>query len=436
MSLFNSSLFKHPEFKKYFANISWLMAEKILRAIVNLFVGAYVARYLGPEQFGLLSYAVSFVFLFSPLIMLAHEGIIVRELVNSPEQRDTILGTSFWLKMMGAVLAFLALAGILPLTSNDFYTNLLIFFIAGGLFLQSFNVIDSYFQSKILSRNVVVPQICQLIISSLVKLFLIFIKAPLLWFALIFLLDNFILEIFLIFVYKKQHFSLSAWQFSCPMAKNILRMSLPLFFSGIFISIYMRIDQMMIKEMLGTRSVGTYAVAVTVCELWYFLPMIITSSFFPAILEAKKMNNNLYSSRIQRLYKLMVALSVGIAISLTILAKPIILLLFGEQYSPAIDVIKIYIWINIFVSLGVASGKWLLSEGLQIFSIYRTLLGAIINILMNFLLIPKLQLIGAAISALFSYFTATFIINLIPREDFRKNAILMYKAFFPFFKEH
>ena len=136
-----------PNLHKILANIGWLFGDKVLRMGVGLLVGVWIARYLGPEQFGLLSYAVSFVFLFSPLIMLAHEGIIVRELVNSPEQRDTILGTSFWLKMMGAVLAFLALAGILPLTSNDFYTNLLIFFIAGGLFLQSFNVIDSYFHS-------------------------------------------------------------------------------------------------------------------------------------------------------------------------------------------------------------------------------------------------------------------------------------------------
>ena len=133
---------------KYFKNTSWLFAEKILRMVVGLFVGIWVARYLGPEQFGLFSYAQSFVGLFTAFATLGLDGIVVRELVKDKSRRDELIGSAFWLKLIGAFVVLIILAIAIHFTSNDSYTNYLVFIIASATIFQSFNVVDFYFQSK------------------------------------------------------------------------------------------------------------------------------------------------------------------------------------------------------------------------------------------------------------------------------------------------
>jgi len=123
------------------------MGERILRMIVALFVGVYVARYLGPARFGLLSYAGSFVGLFGALATLGLDGIVVRELVKSPERRVELLGTAFCLKIGGAILLWVAILAAVPLTKNDLQTNSLIAIIAFAAIFQAFNVIDFNYQA-------------------------------------------------------------------------------------------------------------------------------------------------------------------------------------------------------------------------------------------------------------------------------------------------
>ena len=179
--------------------------------------------------------------------------------------------------------------------------------------------------------------------------------------------------------------------------------------SGMVISIYMKIDQVMIKEMLGAEQVGQYAAAVRLSEAWYFVPMAITSSVFPAIINAKKQSEELYYQRLQKLYDLMVWLAVAIALPTTFLAPWVIRVLYGEAFLPAAGVLSIHIWAGVFVFLGVASGKWLLTENLQIFSTINTSIGAIVNIILNYILIKSMGINGAAISTLISYFIAAYL---------------------------
>jgi len=176
-------------FKRYFANTSWLMGHRVLTMVVALFVGVYVARYLGPERFGLLSYAGSFVGLFTALATLGLDGIMVRELVKSPERRDELLGTAFWLKAGGAILMWIGIVAAIPFTNNDTQTNILIIIIAFAVIFQAFNVIDFNYQAEVKSKYVVYIQLIQLAVSSITKLIFIWISAPLVWFACVFLLD-------------------------------------------------------------------------------------------------------------------------------------------------------------------------------------------------------------------------------------------------------
>ena len=415
---------------KYFKNTSWLFGEKILRMIVGLFVGIWVARYLGPEQFGLFSYAQSFVGLFTAIATLGLDGIVVRELVKDGSRRDELIGTAFWLKLFGAFVVLLILAIAINFTSNDTYTNTLVFIIASATIFQSFNVVDMYFQSKVMSRYVVYANIISLTISSIIKVILILNEVPLIAFAWVILFDSFVLGCgFIYFFLINSTFKIQYLKFSKITAVDLVKDSWPLILSGIVISIYMKIDQVMIKEMLDSEAVGQYAAAVRLSETWYFIPMVIASSLFPAIINAKKVSEELYYARLQKLYDLMVWMAIAIAIPMTFMSDWIVGLLYGEQYNQAGNVLMIHIWAGIFVFLGVASGKWFISENLQIFSIINTSIGAIVNIGLNNILIQKIGIEGAALSTLISYASAAYL-SLLLHKKTRKNFINLSKSLF------
>ena len=417
----------HSGFRKYFANTSWLMTERILRMIVALFVGVYVARHLGPERFGLLSYANSFVGIFIALATLGLDEVVVRELVKTPELREKLLGTSFCLKLVGTLLMWAAILVVIPLTKNDFQTNILIIIISFGAFFQAFNVIDFSFQAEVKSKFVVHAQFSQLIVSSIVKIILIFNEAPLIWFASVFCLDALVLAMGLVFAYLYNGDKLFCWKWSYETSKHLLHDSWPLILSGVVVSVYMKIDQVMIKEMLGAKEVGLYAAAVKLSEAWYFLPMAIASSLFPAIINARAYQKEVYYQRLHNLYDLMVWIAVTIAIPTTLLSNLIIELLYGVAYLGSSSVLIIHIWSGVFVFLGVASSKYLLAENYIKKTFYRTALGALLNIILNYYLIKIMNINGAAISTLVSHFFAAYFYDFLDK-DLRGMFILKTKS--------
>jgi len=415
-----------PGFKRYFANTGWLFFEKVLRGGISFLIGVYVARYLGPANYGLLSYSASFVFLFSTVATLGLDRIVVRELVKDEKKREELLGTAFFLKITGSFLLLGILVLAVKFAKNDNFTNLLIFVIASATIFQSFNIIDFYFQSRVLSKYAVYARITSMSLSAGIKLLLIFLRAGLLYFAGVMVAESIFLAIGLIIAYSKQKLNIFEWKVKFSLAKKLLQDAWPLALSGIAISIYMRIDQVMIKEMLDTEAVGNYAVAVKLSEVWYFIPTIITGSLFPAIINAKKISENLYHERLRKLYSLMIWLAMGIAIPITFLANDVIRILFGTQYQAAADVLQIYIWASVFVFLGVASSQYLIAENYTKISFFRTIIGTVVNIILNVILIPMYGINGAAIATLASQCAVTFSIIFIPKTY--KNSILMLKS--------
>lgn len=420
----------HEGFLRYAKNTSWLMGEKILRMFIGLFVGIWVARYLGPEQFGLLSYAQSFVFLFTAIATLGLDSIVVRELVKNGSQRDIILGTAFTLKLIGAI-------GILPIlwiavqfTSNDSYTNLLIFITAGATIFQSFNVIDFYYQSTVMSKYVALSNTISLLLSSFIKVILILNHASLVAFAWLGVFDAVVVMAGFLYSYiTKTGHRLGHWRFDRGQAKQLLRDSYPLIISSVMISLYMRIDQVMIKEMLDTNAVGQYAAAVRLSEAWYFIPMAVCSSLFPAIVNAKQVSQELYFQRLRQLYTIMIWSAIMIAIPVTLLSPLFISLLYGEAYSQAVTILQYHIWTGIFVGLGVASSGFLNIENLNHLAMYRTGLGLLINILLNLLLIKKVGAVGAAIATFFAQVFAAYLYDLL-HPSLRANFWLKTNSFF------
>ena len=419
----------HSGFRKYFANTSWLLGERALRIAVSLFVGIYVARYLGPERFGLLSYALSFVGIFVALATLGLDEVVVRELIKTPGQREKILGTSFLLKLVGTLLMWAAILVAIPLTENDLQTNILIIIIAFGTVFQAFNVIDLNFQAKVKSKYVVLAQFVQLIISSIVKIILVVNEAPLIWFASVYSLDVIVLAMGLVFAYLYNGDNIFSWKWSFETSKYLLHDSWPLILAGVVISVYMKIDQVMIKEMLGAKEVGLYAAAVKLSEAWYFIPMAIASSLFPAIINAKVYQKEVYYQRLQKLYDLMVWIAIAIALPTTFLSTLVVEFLYGKEYLGSSSVLIIHIWTAVFVFLGVASSKYLLAENFIKKTFYRTFIGALLNIIMNYYLIGIIGIQGAAISTLVSHFFAAYFYDILDK-DLRIMFIMKTKSLF------
>ena len=428
------ALRKQSNFRKYFANTSWILGERILRMGVSLFVGIYVARYLGPERFGLLSYASSFVGIFAALATFGLDEVVVRELVKTPEQREKILGTSFLLKLVGTLLMWAAILVAIPFTENDFQTNILIIIIAFGVLFQAFNVIDLSFQADVKSKYVVHAQFVQLIISSIVKIILVFNEAPLIWFASVFFLDAIVLALGLVFTYLHNSNKIFSWKWSYETSKNLLHDSWPLIFAGIVVSVYMKIDQLMIKEMLGAKEVGLYAAAVKLSEAWYFIPMAIASSLYPAIINARVFQKEVYYQKIQNLFDLMVWIAVSIALPTTFLSTLVVEFLYGKEYLGSSSVLIIHIWTGVFVFLGVASSKYLLAENFIKKTFYRTFIGALLNIIMNYYLIRIIGIEGAAISTLVSHFFAEYLYDFFDKDlrnmfIFKTKSLLFYRLY-------
>ena len=389
-------LAKNKGFIKYFNNTSWLLLQRIFRILSGLFIGIWVTRFLGPNQFGILSYAQSFVALFAAFSSLGLNRLLTRELVINPDEENVLLGTSFILQTIGSLILTGFLIIGLSVIDHDPITNQIIILLAIPTFLQSFGIIDNLYQSRVQGKFSAVVNIINIVISAIIKVTLIYFEAPLLYFVYALILDAIILALGFTLSYSKWYNSISNWKFSTPKAKSLLKDSWPMIMSGIIVTIYMKVDQIMIHEYLAADQVGIYSAAARLSEAWAFIPTILTTSLFPAIVNAKKKNEKLYYQRIQKLYDLMVYLSLAIAIPMSFLSNWLVVLLYGLPFEESGPVLALHIWGSIFIFLGVARGGWILNENLQRYSIYYLGAGMIANIILNFILIPTQGIIGAA----------------------------------------
>lgn len=399
-----------PGFSKILANIGWLTIGKLLQMMVGVLVGVWVARYLGPAEFGQISYALAFVGLVAPLASMGVDSLAVRDLVREPEEKDEILGTIFVLKLFGGCLVlpivFILVTFFPP---EQPLTRWLVLIVATGMVFQSFNVIDLWFQSQVSSKATVITNISVLFLSTVIKVGLILTEAPLIAFALAGLAEIILGSLGLVAAYRIHRKYIVRWRMRRSRAVQLLSEGWPLILSSFTISIYMRIDQVMLGNMLGEQSVGVYASALKVSEAWYFVPLILTQSVSPAIIKARGISEELYYQRLQQLFTLLAAISYSIAITMTFLSDEFMTLLYGQMYASAGSILAIHIWTGVFVSLGVVRNLWVINEGHTRFSFYATAVGALVNVGLNLILIPKYAGVGAAIATVLSQCTAALL---------------------------
>lgn len=409
-----SALEGREEVRQVIGNTGWLFADKLMRMGVGLLVSVWVARYLGPAQFGMLSYATAFVALFGALATLGLDGIVVRELVRNPDDSQEILGTAFALRLAGGLLALLMAVAVASwLRHGEQTLRWLVAIIAAGAVFQAFDVIDFWFQANVLSKHTVMAKNAAFSVASLARVGLILSHAPLILFAGVSLLEVVLGAAGLIIVYRRNGGFPGEWRSNAARCRRLLGDSWPLILSGFSVAIYMKIDQVMLGEMAGDRVVGIYSSAIRISEIWYFLPMIIVSSVFPAVIQAKERDEGLYVRRMQRLFRLMTAISLAIAVPMTFLSEWVVVTLFGQGFAAAAPVLAIHIWAALFVFLGVAQGPWDLAENLTRLALFRISSGAFINVVLNVFLIPAYGAVGAAVATVVSQAFAAVFLNVV-----------------------
>lgn len=386
-----------PNLVKIVDNIGWLFFDKVLRMGVGLLVGVWVARYLGPEQYGVLNFALAVTGMFGAIAGLGLQGIVVRDIVRDPESARLTLGTAAVLQLAGGFAAFLlALAAIAYLRPDDALARSIVAILGAMMLFKASESAVYWFESQVQSKYTVLVQNTVFLVFAVIKVALIVNQAPLTAFVWAMLVEAATTAFILIAVMGLCGPALNSLRASYARAKFLLKDSWPLVFSGITIMIYTRIDQVMLGQMLGDEVVGVYSAALRISEVWYFIPTTIAASVFPSILQAKKQSEESYLMRLQKLYDLMVLISIGIAVPMTILAKPLVILLYGDEYAVGGTVLMIHIWGSLFMFLGVASGKWFLAEGRQLLTLQRHAVGALVNVIFNFMLIPRFGAVGAA----------------------------------------
>lgn len=403
-----------PGLRKIIGNTGWLFAYQILHMSVGLLVGVWVARYLGPEQFGLYSYAIAFMALFGTFMTLGLEGIVVRDMVREPATQPEILGTTFVIRALGGCLSFaIALGAITLIRPDDTLARWLVAILGLGMVFRVFDVIDFRFQSQVQSRHTVTVKSVALILGLIARLGLIFAKAPLIAFIAVTAGEVMAGGIGLVVAYQANGQSLKTWQVSLKRARNLLSQSWPLILSGLAASINLKVDQVMLGEMVGNAEVGVYAAAARLSEVWYFIPTAIAASTFPALIRSKDASEAVYYNRLQQLYNFLGGTALVVAVAATFVAKPAIALLYGPAYAKTGTILAIHIWASLFVFMREARAKWIITEGLFKFGLVCNSLGALVNVVANWFLIPHYGGIGAAIATVISYTTASYLANFI-----------------------
>jgi polysaccharide transporter, PST family len=413
-------------------NTGWLFSDRILRMGASLIVGVWVARYLGVKQYGLFNYALAFVSLFSPIFTLGLDDVLVRHLVSKSSNKEELLGTAFWLKLLGGIASVLVAVGCMFfLGEKDTLKIWLVTILAVTGIFRAVDTIELWFQSQVKSKYTVIAKNAAYLLNTLIKVGLILIKAPLIAFAWVTLAEFVMNAISLVMIYQAKGFSVWLWTWSFSAAKTLLKESLPLIFSGFAILIFMKIDQIMLGQMIGDSEVGIYSAAVRISEIWYFIPTTVVSSVGPSIYAAKEKSETLYYKRIRQLLRLMAFISIAISLPMTFLSGNIIMAMFGSGYAEAGPILAVHIWTSLFVFMGVATSPWFVAEGLNNVSLGKTLLGAILNIILNLLLIPKYAGLGAAIATIISQAVAAFISNVFDKRT-HKLFKLQLQSLLPF----
>jgi len=415
---------------KTLKNSGWLVGDKIFYMAIGVFVTAIVARYLGPGNFGQFNYALAFVALFTAISTLGMETLTVKAIVDKSYDEGTILCTSLFMRICGGiVLTLMAVVAIRIIEPSDTNLHILVLIMSFTMILKSLEVIEYWVQAYQKAKVSSLIRMCAYVVIATLKILMVVMGGTLVTYALIYLLDAAIIGTALMIAYFRIREKVSLWRINFEYARSILSQSWYLILSGLMVTLYMRIDQVMLGSMLPDRlELGVYSAAVRVAEMWYFVPMAIITSFKPVIMNNKLKDEASYLRSVQLLYTIVVWLGIGFGIFILLCSKPIVFILYGADYMKAASILSISVWAGTFAMLGSARGTWLICEGLQRYTPIYIFVGCISNILLNYLLIPQYGGFGAAAVTLVSQMLVAIVVPAFFKET-RVSTMMMVTAF-------
>ena len=376
------------------------MAEKAVRLVLNVGVGFWVARYLGPDRFGVFNYGLALVGLVSLLAELGLESVVRRELIRAPARAAELVATTSGLRLVGGMIAYAVV--ILAVRFGWIHPGerILLAVLGLTLFQPAFMVADLWFQARLCSQFSVWAQGLALVVGAGIRVALIATGASLTAFAWAVVIEAGIAGGILAGFARQEGLALRPKAFDFPLARRLLREAWPLLLSGFAVTLYLRIDVIMLRSLVGEAEVGIYAAATRFTEIWYFLPVAMASSVLPALLRARNQGAEAYAIRMQTWYDLNAGLGYVLAVLIALAAPWLVRAAYGAPFAAAGPVLVIHIWSSVFVFLGVARTQFLVNEGYTRFYFLSTAAGLALNVGLNFVLIPRHGAWGAALATL------------------------------------
>lgn len=421
-----------PVFQKILKSSGWLVAERLFRMPIGLLIAIALARYLGPADLGIYAYAIAFVGLFSPIARLGLDQIVVRNIVERPDRRDEILGTAVALRLLGGVALYgLAIVCLVALRPDDVLTRWLVAIIGTEFIFRALDTVEFWFRAEVRTKYPVLAKTAAFILLATLQLAMILMSAPLIAFAWAYMVEAFAVAVGMVVVYRLDGLALARWRARWVVAKEIMADSWPMVFAGLAYAVFMRIDQIMLRELIGDEEVGQYSVAVRLAEVWFFIPMAISTSSLAPIVEARRASSELFYERLQKLYNVMALVGYGVVIPMTILAPWLVTLFFGDAYRDAWPMLMVLVWGLIFTNLGNARLCFLTAMNRMRTAAVMTAVGTLLNIAMNFYLIPRYGGVGAAIATAVSQWFVAHGSCFLYRPLFRTGAMLTKALVWP-----
>ncbi|MCU7841482.1 MAG: flippase [Candidatus Thiodiazotropha sp. (ex Troendleina suluensis)] len=396
--------------KKATANASWLVVEKLITMMLVLIASVLIARHLGPDDYGRLSYLISIVALLAPFSTLGLNGIVIKEFVVKSDKQDMVLSTSLIMRLIGGSISCVALFFVVWLGEiqhlEDYIWGLALLSFVN--IFTAFHVIDCWFQSIVSSKYIVWTRLSVLLLMFTVKVILVVLDKGLTSFIIAVAIESLLISLGFALLYYGFVTKIKIFEAKFNYGLKLLKQSRWLIFSGFASIINLKIDQVMLGTLVSVEEVGIYSVASKLSEVWYFFPVALVTSFFPSLLNKKKTSESQYESSLQRLCDVLFLSAFVVAILVTFFGEFIISILFGSDYLASIPILIIHIWASIFVFMRALLSKWLIAEEILHFSLLSHGIGAVVNVVLNLILIPVYMGIGAATASVVSYAVASY----------------------------
>ena len=410
-------------------NAGWIIGCKIAQSLINLVIGIITARYLGPSNYGVISYVASVVAFALPIMQLGLRQTLVREIVHSPDQEGKILGTALVINVISSFFCVVGSVSFVTLVNaGERETILVCALYSLSLIFQATEMTQYWFQAKLLSKYPSIASLGAYVVVALYKIYLLITGKSVVWFALSNVLDYFLISIILMVIYKKigqQRLSVD-WRLGREMLSRSKYYILP----SLMVMVFQHTDRIMIKLMMGEAETGLYSAALACVGVSGFVFSAVLDSARPVILEQKKNDPVLYEKRMIQLYCIITCMSLAQSIAMTLLAKPIVLVLYGEEFSASAGILCVAVWYITFSEYGSVRNIWILAEGKQKYLFGINISGALANVILNLFLIPAWGAIGAAVASLVTQFFTNVIIGFIMK-PIRRNNYLLLKSLNP-----